>query len=119
MTQKQLDVFSLEEFSSVLWEPNQVTCQLQKPFSLAVKRYQNKVYVLLRSGRKFIRLSPDVFDTICHAHLSIAYLVSHVEEYVGGNGHEFEWLCCYCGLRYRTETECQHHEKGLDNAADD
>ena len=111
MAQKQLDVVSLEEFSSVQWEPNQVTCQLQERFSLVVKRYQNEVYVLLRSGSKFIKLPCDMFETICNAQLSIAYLARYLEEYTGGHEIKLDCLCCYCGLRFRSEVECQQHEE--------
>lgn len=112
MAQKHLDMVSLEEFSSVQWEPNQVTCQLRKRFSLVVKRYQNEVYVLLRSGSKFIKLSCDIFDSICHAQLSIAYLAQHLDKDARGHDTKLEWLCCFCGLRYRSELECQQHEEG-------
>lgn len=112
MAQKHLDMVSLEDFSSIQWEPNQVTCQLRERFSLIVKRYQNEVYVLLRSGSKLIKLPCDIFESICHAQLSIAYLARHLEEYTGGHENKLAWLCCYCGLRLRTEVECQQHEQG-------
>ena len=50
MTQKQLDVASLEDFSAVQWESNQVTCQLQERFSLIVKGYNHSRYSGQRSN---------------------------------------------------------------------
>ena len=73
MTQKQLDVASLEQFTAVQWERNQVTCQLHERFSLVVKRYNHEIYILLRSGTKVIKLPCDIFDAICNSQLSVAY----------------------------------------------
>ena len=108
MAQKQLDVARLEEITSVQWEDNQVICQLREPFSLVVKRYKQEVYILLRSGSKVIKLPPDIFYAICQSQVSIAYLTRHLLE----NGQETRgaWLCCYCGLQFVTEAECQQHE---------
>ena len=60
MTQKQLDVASLDDFTAVQWESNQVTCQLHERFSPIVKRYKHDIYILLRSGSKVIKLPCDI-----------------------------------------------------------
>ena len=111
MAQKQLDVTALEEFTSVQWEPNQVTCQLDDRVSLVVKHYQKEVYVLLRNGTRAMKLSPSMFDAICRAQVSIAHLVSYVKEPAEKpQTTEQHWLCSYCGLRFVRETDCQRHE---------
>ena len=75
MTQKQVDnsSYSLEEFSAVQCERNQVTCQLNQRFSLIIKRCKQSIYVLVPSGNKVIKLPCDVFDAICNAQSTITY----------------------------------------------
>ena len=111
MAQQQLNVISLEEFSSIQWQPNEVTCQLQERFSLVVKRYQHEVYIQLRSGRKIIKLPLNIFDAICDAQLSIGYIARYLEESTGDQENVGAWLCCYCGLHFTTESECENHEE--------
>jgi hypothetical protein len=109
MTQKQLDAASLEDFTDIQWERNQVTCQLQDRFSLVVKRYQREVYILLRSGTKVIKLPCDIFDAICNSHLSVSYLTKHLEQHE--QEHKIAWLCCYCGASFMSEVDGSHHEE--------
>ena len=110
MTQKQLDVASLEDFSAVQWESNQVTCQLQERFSLIVKRYNHEIYILLRSGSKVIKLPCDIFDAICNSQLSVAFLARRLEELAGKQEAEIMWLCSYCGASYESEADGILHE---------
>lgn len=110
MTQKQLDVASLEEFTAVHWEPNQVTCQLHERFSLIVKRYNHEIYILLRSGSKVIKLPCVIFDAICNSQLSVAYLARRLEEFTGELEAEVVWLCSYCGASYMSEADGILHE---------
>lgn len=110
MTQKQLDMAnqSLEEFSAVLQEHNQVTCQLPGRFSLIVKRNKQLIYVLLRSGNKLIKLPFDIFDAICNSQYTITYLKHLLEE--TQPDVSYPWLCCFCGTQLMTEAECNQHE---------
>lgn len=110
MTQKQLDLASLEDFTAVQWESNQVTCQLHERFSLIVKRYNNEIYILLRSGSKVIKLPCDIFDAICNSQLSVAFLARRLEEFTRKQEAEIMWLCSYCGAIYESEADGILHE---------
>ena len=110
MTQKQLDVASLEVFTAVQSESNQVTCQLHERFSLIVKRYNHEIYILLRSGSKVIKLPCDIFDAICNSQLSVAFLARRLEEFTGKQEAEKIWLCSYCGTIYESEADGILHE---------
>lgn len=111
MTQKQLDMAScsLEEFSAIQWEQNQVTCQLSGRFSLIVKRNKQLIYILLQSGNKVIKLPFDTFDAICNSQYSITYLKHLLEE--TQTDVSWPWLCCYCGAQLMTEADCNQHEE--------
>ena len=110
MTQKQLDVASLDDFTAVQWESNQVTCHLQERFSLIVKRYKHQIYILLQSGGKVIKLPCKIFDAICNSQLSVAYLARRLEEFTGKEEAEMMWLCSFCGAVYESEADGILHE---------
>ena len=90
MTQKQLDMASipLEDITDIQWEGNQITCQLCDRFSLIVKRHKHKVYILLRSGTKVIKLPFHIFEAICNSQVSIAYLTRRLEDNTGEHASE-------------------------------
>ena len=71
-TQAKLD-FSMDSFGNMNCEHNQVSFQLHERFSLIVKRYNNEVYVLLRSGKKDIKVPCTIFNAICNLQVSISY----------------------------------------------
>ena len=103
-------VASLEDFTAVQWESNQVTCQLHKRFSPIVKRYNHEIYILLRSGSKVIKLPCDIFDAICNSQLSVAFLARRLEEFTRKQETEIMWLCSYCGAIYESEADGILHE---------
>ena len=110
MTQMQLDMVShfSEDFGAIYWDHNQVTCQLNKRFSLIVKRCKQSIYILLRSGNKVIKLPCHIFDAICNAQFTVTYLKHFLEQ--ADSEEECSWLCCYCGAQFATEAFCDQHE---------
>ena len=79
MAQKQLDLvnFSLsdDEFKRVDISENQIVCEINDRFSIIAKRSLSKrVYILIRSGKKCLKLPPHVFDAVCNAQYSVNYM---------------------------------------------
>ena len=111
MTQKQVGEYfrMMEDFRSVTWDEHRVTCHFDDRFSLEVKLGKSSIYVLLRSGSKFIKLPFDIFDAICNSQVSIAFLKQSLEK----SDWDYRWMCCCCGLRFSTEMECLHHENQI------
>lgn len=111
MTQKQVDESSCvrvsEDFDTVQWERNQVICHLDERFALVVKRYNNEVYILLRSGTKCFKLPAAIFEKMCNAQLTVTYLKQCLEN----SEAVYPWLCCYCGEQFVSEKKCTDHEK--------
>lgn len=111
MAQKQVEERycerDIEDFDTVQWEHNQVICQLDDRFSLVVKRYNQSVYILLQSGTKCIKLPADIFEKMCNAEFTIAYIKQCLEN----QEQDCPWLCCYCGEQFVSKKKCHQHEK--------
>jgi hypothetical protein len=110
MTQRQVEeskYCAVEDFDTIHLEQNQVTYQLDERFSLVVKRSIQDIYILLRSGTKCIKVPYDVFNLICNAQVSVAYLKQCLED----QHVALPWLCPYCGLQFVSKKKCTNHEK--------
>jgi len=112
MTQRQVDEVhafnTLDEFRAVHWAPDRVHCQLDDRFSLIVKRCNQTVYVLLRSGQKRIKIPYDVFNSICNSQITVDYLKYVLETQC--EQPTFHGLCCFCGQQFTSKKECTDHE---------
>ena len=104
MAQAQVEQVMTNELH---WNQNQVTFVLDDRFSIIVKRIQQDVYILLKSGKKCLKMPFHVYGRICTAQLSVGYVKAMLEEkYV----LDQQSLCCYCGLIFTNETGCTQHE---------
>ena len=80
MTQRQLDLLNFHfDVGDLTKSQNQVIYHLNERFSIIVKSHNKSVYILIRSGRKYIKLPVDIFEAICDAKLSINYLRHFLE----------------------------------------
>lgn len=83
MAQKQLDVLNYrlnyEDFRKVTSSECEVVCELTDRYSIVVKRHKSSTYILLKSGKKCIKLPIHIFNAICNAQISVAYLKSLLE----------------------------------------
>ena len=81
MTQRQLDVLNSEEFADIVFLKSEVICALNKQFSLIVKQHNSSIYVLLRSGRKCLKLPLDIFNLVCDSQLSVSFIRNWLESH--------------------------------------
>lgn len=83
MTQRQLDLanarLSSEDFGDPKYLHNRIVYKLNERFSIIVKRHQSSVYVLIKSGRKHLKLPMDIFNVMCDAQISVSYLKHFLE----------------------------------------
>ncbi len=84
MTQKQLDVLNFrlkyDEFRNISSSECEVMCELTDRYSIVVKRHKSSTYILIRSGKKQLKLPIHIFDAICDAQISVAYLKCMLED---------------------------------------
>ena len=88
-------------------DQNQVTFVLDERFSITVKRQHQDVYVLLKSGKKSLKIPFHVYGRLCTAQLSVGHVKAMLEDNCLANQRS---ICCYCGLIFTNETDCIHHE---------
>ncbi len=85
MTQRQLDIsqyrLTYDEFLRVDFSNKQVTCALNDRFSIVVKRQRHSVQLFIKSGRRRLKIPFNIFEDLCHSHLSVTYLKHFMEEH--------------------------------------
>ena len=78
MTQRQLDIvnfrFDAEQFQNVQSSQSEVICELSERYSVIVKRHKSAVYILIKSGKKCLKLPTHIFDALCNAQITVSYL---------------------------------------------
>ena len=72
-----------------------------------MKRVQQDMYILLKSGKKCLKMPFHIYARLCTAQLSVGYVKVMLEEnYVPDQ----QSLCCYCRLSFISEINCTQHE---------
>ncbi len=54
-------------------------CEVTDRYSIVVKRHRSSIYILIKSGKKRIKVPTDVFDAMCNAQMTVSYLKSFLE----------------------------------------
>lgn len=103
MTQRHVEMSSLKTTSLKEDTNHQIVLDIDENFSIIVKQYRREVYVLIRSGSKYLKLPLNIFEAMCNSQISVAYSKAILEGITEG-------LCCYCGLQFVSEVECLEHE---------
>ena len=89
MTQRQVYMLNTSSFKEVLNLQTQVVLDIDENFSVIVKHYRCEVYVLIRSGSKYLKLPMDIFEAIYNFQISVAYCKGQFERSTEG-------LCSFC-----------------------
>ena len=97
-------MLSARGFEEVFNQQPRIVLDIDKNFSVIVKRYRHEVYVLIRSGSKYLKLPMDMFEAICNFQVSVAYCKGLFDR-------STEVLCSFCGLQFVSELECLNHEE--------
>lgn len=108
MTQKHVDISRLNENDT----NKEIVLDINEHYSIVVKRHRRQVYILIRSGSKFLKLPWDIFESVCQSQVSVSFSKAMLEGLDVG-------LCSYCGLQFPSEVECSKHEEcehGLDSS---
>lgn len=85
MAQAQLNTtqFYLTEegISGLLYqlEKGQITCVLNEQHALIVKRKKYCTSIVLKTGSRYFRLSPDFFERRCDLKLSVKLIIAFLE----------------------------------------
>ena len=81
MTQKQLDLlqFNSEEWRNITLSENEVIFEFDDRFSLIVRRHRHSTQLLLKSGRRRLKLPSEIFDSICNTQISVRFLKQFLE----------------------------------------
>jgi len=85
MTQKQLTLanfrLTYDEFKRLDLFENRIVCDINDRFSIIIKRSHSKrVYVLIRSGKKCLKLPMSMFNAVCNAQWSVNYIKGLLHE---------------------------------------
>ena len=87
MTQKQLDLvnfqLNLNDITHIdcHLSEHKVVCFLSARFSIVLKRTRGVGYILLKSGKKCLKIPADIFDAMCNAQTSVNFLMAYLEQY--------------------------------------
>ena len=88
MTQAQLDVLKYklntlgDGFATVNWKQNDdsIDCSLNEKHRIVVKKGKKTcITILLYTGKKYISLPLDVFETVCDLKVSVELLAAFLE----------------------------------------
>jgi hypothetical protein len=79
MTQKQLDIANFrlkyDDFETVERKANRVVCRISENFTIVVlQKHSGEVNIVIRNGKKCLKLSEAMFGAICNAQLSVDYI---------------------------------------------
>lgn len=78
MTQRQLDLvdwrLTNENFENIVFLENEVICEINDRFSLIIRRKRHTSHVLLKGGKRRMKLPLNIFECICNAHISVVFL---------------------------------------------
>lgn len=84
MAQAQLDAcnfyFESGDFKSVhcRLHEHKITCVLNDKVAIVIKGTSKSSYLLLQNGKKCMKLSMDVFDSVCDSKVSVRFLESYL-----------------------------------------
>ena len=69
------DSINNEELKNVIISENEVVCELNDRFSIIViRKHRKPSHVLLKSGKRRLKLPMEIFDAICNSKISVLFL---------------------------------------------